>query len=241
MIAKRRTGWPFKSSCHVGLNMFKKVIIAEDQEMANISVRTTLAELNIPQLEYVYYCDDALEEIRRAMQAKQPYDLLITDLIFDPDARAVKLAGGKALIEAARALQPDLKVLVFSAEGKPATIDMLVNKMGVDGYIRKARNDMKELRAALEAISQHRQYLPRSIADLIKTKYAHSFTSFEITIIGQLAKGVRQKDIPAYLRSKDIKPSGLSSVEKCLNALREKLDFSNNEQLVLFCKEKGII
>jgi two-component system capsular synthesis response regulator RcsB len=50
-----------------------------------------------------------------------------------------------------------------------------------------------------------------------------------------------QKEIPAYLQENNIRPSGLSSIEKRLNLMKEVLDFSKNEQLVAYCKDFGII
>jgi len=76
---------------------------------------------------------------------------------------------------------------------------------------------------------------------LIKKKNTYEFTDFDITIVTLLAKGMRQKNIPAYLRQNKIRPSGLSSVEKHLNSMKEALNFSNNEQLIAFCKDMGII
>ena len=39
--------------------MFKRILIAEDQETQNISLQKTLADLGTEKPEYVYYCDDA--------------------------------------------------------------------------------------------------------------------------------------------------------------------------------------
>ena len=46
--------------------MITKVLIAEDQESANIAVQKTLEELNITNFEQVFYCDEALDRITRA-------------------------------------------------------------------------------------------------------------------------------------------------------------------------------
>jgi two-component system capsular synthesis response regulator RcsB len=43
------------------------------------------------------------------------------------------------------------------------------------------------------------------------------------------------------LQENQIKPSGLSSLEKRLNHIREVLNFSNNEQLIAYCKDMGIV
>jgi DNA-binding NarL/FixJ family response regulator len=178
-----------------------------------------------------------LKKIQKGKQDNQPYDLLITDLYFEKDYREQKISGGEALITAARHIQPGLKVLVFSAENKPAVIEGLFNRKDIDGYVRKARNDAKELKLAINSIVRNQRYFPRH---LIQQKNAHEFTEFDIIIISLLAKGIRQKDIPAYLLKKQIKPSGLSSVEKHLNHMREALNFANNEQLVAYCKDMGI-
>lgn len=221
--------------------MITKVLIAEDHESANISVQKTLEDLSIINIEYVYYCDDALHRISKTAGTDRSYDLLITDLYFEPDERKLTLNGGTELIAVARKVQPDLKVLVFSAENKPAIIEMLYKKLDIDGYVRKARNDARELKQAINEISQHRRYLPRHIMQLINSKNAYEFSDYEITIISLLAQGKLQKDIADYLQKHQIKPSGLSSVEKRLNHIRDALNFTKNEQLVAFCKDKGII
>jgi DNA-binding NarL/FixJ family response regulator len=221
--------------------MFKNVLIAEDHESANISVQKTLQDLGIGKVDYAHYCDDALGKIQKGLRNAQPYELLITDLSFEEDGYRQKLDGGAALIAAARQVQPELKVLVFSAENKEAVIRELYQKLSINGYVRKARRDAQELRTAIETIYKNKQHLPLEFRQAIRQKNAHDFTPYDITIISQLAKGMFLKEIPAYMQQQRIKPSSLSSIEKRLNQIKEVLDFSKNEQLVAFCKDKGII
>jgi DNA-binding NarL/FixJ family response regulator len=221
--------------------MIKKVLIAEDQECANISLQKALEELGITNVDYVYYCDDAFARIQRSKQADQSYDLLITDLSFEEDSRRQKITGGKELIAAARQIQPDLRVLVFSACREATTIEALDKALKADGYVRKARHDAKELREAIDKIANNQRHFPRYLMDLVKRKNAHDFSRLDIAVISLLARGTLQKDIPAHLQKNGIKPSGLSSVEKRLSLMKETFDFSKNEQLVAFCKDMGII
>jgi two-component system capsular synthesis response regulator RcsB len=221
--------------------MIKKVLIAEDHESANISVQKTLEELGIIHTDYVYYCDDALLKVQIAKQNNQPYDLLISDLYFEEDYHVQKITSGSDLITAVRQIQSDLRILVFSAESKATVIEMLYKKQDIDGYVRKARNDAKELKSAIETIANNQRYFPRALAQIIKQKNTHEFTEFDIAIISLLARGIRQKDIPDHLQQQQIRPSGLSSVEKRLNHMKEVLNFYNNEQLVAYCKDVGII
>lgn len=150
--------------------MINKVLIAEDHESANISVQKTLEELRIAPPDYVYYCDDALLKIQKAKQAAASYDLLITDLYFEKDHREQHLLNGKALIAAARVVQPELKILVFSAESKPAIIDDLFHKLHIDGYVRKARGDAKELKTAINYIIGNQRYFPRAFVQQTNKK-----------------------------------------------------------------------
>jgi two-component system, NarL family, captular synthesis response regulator RcsB len=221
--------------------MIERVLIAEDHEISSIALQRTMESIHIPHVDYVFYCDDALSKIKTAKALKNAYDLLITDLYFDEDGQAQKITCGTELIEAARIIQPELKVLVFSAESKATVLDTLFNKYEIDGYVRKARNDSKELQQAIQQLSQNRRYLPRHVTQLIKQKNSHEFSEFDITIISLLANGTALKNIPDCLQQKGIRPSGLSSVEKRLNLIKTLLGFTKNEQLVAFCKDMGII
>lgn len=221
--------------------MIKKVLIAEDHESANLSVQRTLEELGIADPDYVFYCDDALLKIKKAKQDGRPYELLITDLSFEEDQTKPNLRDGRALIEAARVVQPDLKILVFSLESRAAVIGMLFEQHGIDGYVRKARNDAKELKTAIESIGADRRYQPRHLQQLIQQKNVHSFTEYDVAILTLMTQGKRQKEIPTYLRERGFQASKLSSIEKRLKLIREVLEFTNNEQLIAYCKDMGIV
>lgn len=221
--------------------MIKKVLIAEDHQSVNLSVQKTLEELGVLDPHYAYYCDDALQKVQVAKQKNDPYDLLITDLYFIEDKIKQKLTDGSALIAAARKLQPDLKVLVFSLEKKPAAIEVLYEKLSIDGFVGKGRNDTQELIAAVRLISQHQRYYPRHLATRIGKKHTHEFSAYDIAVLSQMAQGTRQKDIPLYLKQQKFKATNLSSVEKRLRLIRETLEFTNNEQLIAYCKDMGIV
>lgn len=221
--------------------MIDKVIIAEDQEIANLSVQRTMEELRIPNIDHAFYCDDALHKIEMAKKKGDPYDLLITDLYFESDGKAQKIAGGFDLVREVRAVQPEIRILVFSAENRVATIDMLFSSYEIDAYVRKARHDAKELRAAFEAMLKGHRYYPPTVQQLLKEANTYEFADFDIHIIRLLSQGYSQKEISGYLKQQGTKPCSLSSIEKRLGQIREDLGFTKNEQLVLFCKDTGIL
>lgn len=221
--------------------MFRKILIAEDHEAINLSVQRTVKELEIPDVDHVFYCDDAVEKVKKSLRDNEPYDLIITDLYYDDDHHQQKLKNGKEMIAAIREIQPDVKVIFFSGEHKSGVIDSLFTNLKIDGFVRKGRNDAKELKKAITMVAEGEKYLSLDIKHDLKELNSYEFTSYDITLVSLLAQGVFLKNIPTYLQSNNIKPNSLSSVEKRLTGLREGLKINNNEQLVAFCKDLGLI
>ena len=221
--------------------MIDKVIIAEDHESANLSIEKTIAEFKVKDSEYVYYCDEAFNRIQLAIQKGKPYDLLITDLSFDADGNVQKIADGYELIRAVRSVQPEIMVLVFTGEDRAANINKLYTQYKIDAYVRKARHDIKELKRAFEALTRRETYYSHAVLQKLRQENSYELDPFDVTVIRLLALGFRQKEIESYLKANKIEPNSLSKVEKRLKALRDELGFKKNEQLVLFCKEKGLL
>lgn len=221
--------------------MIDKVIIAEDHESSNLSVEKTLEEFQITKCDYVFYCDDAFNKIQLAKQKGEPYDLLITDLYFESDENVQKIGSGFDLIRSVREMQPGIMILVFTGEDRPAIVGKLFQQYEVDAYVRKARHDIRELKLAFEAIAKGERYYPNAMRKLLKQASAYNFTDIDITIIRLISQGYRQRDIEEHLKQNNIEPSSLSMIEKRLKQIRDEHGFLKNEQLILFCKEKGIL
>lgn len=221
--------------------MFKKILIAEDHEMGSYSVQKTLEDLNIPTVDYVYYCDDAISKVQKSIRENAPYDLLITDLSFEEDHREQEIKTGQELIQEIRELQPSIKVIVFSGEHKTGVIENLFSEYQINGYVRKARNDSKELKKSIASVYINENYLSFDLKQEMKKFNNYEFSTYDITLVSLLSKGILQKNIPTQLEERNIRPSSLSSIEKRLNSLKEDLEVNSNEQLVAFCKDIGII
>jgi DNA-binding NarL/FixJ family response regulator len=189
----------------------------------------------------VYYCDDALAKVQKSLREQQPYDLLITDLYYEEDHHPQQIRDGRELIEKIREIQPSLKIIVFSAEHKSGIIDSLFKDYHINGYVRKARNDSKELKKSIASVYINENYLSLDLKQDVKKLNSYEFSAYDIALVSLLSKGILQKHIPEHFKEKNIKPNSLSSVEKKLNSLKEDLEVTSNEQLVAFCKDIGII
>jgi DNA-binding NarL/FixJ family response regulator len=222
--------------------MFKKVIIAEDFDTINIALIQSLEELAVPIIHHAKYCDDAFLKIRKAIADNQPYNLLICDLSFRADFRETKLSSGEELIAAARALQPDLKVIVYSIEDKSYRIKSLFQNHGINAYIMKGRNSMPELQKAIQYIATSgNSFLTPEILKNVSDKTLIEIDSYDIQLLLQLSKGLTINVIFSQFEESIIKPFSYSFVEKRIGKLRIYFKAINNVQLIGIAKDLGLI
>lgn len=222
--------------------MFKKVLIADDCDSTNISVQKTLTDLSIifDSRDHVTYCDAALSRLQKALTNGEPYDLLITDLSFNNDIPQV-LEDGTDLIRAAQKVQPGLKIMVFTGEGRSAVASRLYRDLNLDGYVPKGRGDIKDLKAAIEKIANDQRYLSANLRMDLKANFSIIFDEYDKMVISMLMEGNSQKEVAIYIKKNNIKPSSLSSLEKRLSEIKSTLNISNNEQLIAYCKDNKLI
>jgi len=219
--------------------MFKKALIVEDHEVRNLGVVNTLSELQIQNYDFVSYCDDALQKIKTAAD-QDPYDLLITDLSFDKDHVAQQINSGQELITEARKIHPNLKVIAFSIEKRPKVIDDLFKIQEINGFVSKGRNDGKDLRNTIKKVLKNEIVIPQEILNSIRNT-SFEFKEYDVTLIELLAKGWKQNQIEEHFKKNNITPDSKSAIEKRLNELRENLNAKNNIELIVICKDIGII
>ncbi|MDR6461244.1 DNA-binding NarL/FixJ family response regulator [Chryseobacterium vietnamense] len=220
--------------------MFKKVLIAEDHEVRNLGVVNTLTELQIQNFDFVNYCDDAFQKIKTAATDNISYDLLITDLSFDKDHMEQKINSGQKLIEEAKKIQPNLKVIAFSIEKKPKIIDDLFKVHNINGFVSKGRNDGKDLKNTIKKVFSGETVIPQEILNSIRNT-SFEFTEYDEKLIELLSKGWKQSEIETFFKENKITPDSRSAIEKRLNDLRFELGAKNNIELIVICKDIGII
>jgi len=220
--------------------MFKKVIIAEDHEIRNLGIVKSLGELQILDFEFVSYCDEALYRIRNAAKEGMPYDLLITDLCFDADHREQKIISGQQLIDEIRQIQPLLKIIAFSIEKRPKVIDELFKKYKISGYVSKGRNDAKELKNTIRKVYSGETVIPQEILNDIRNN-SPEITDYDVALMELLSKGWKQQEIADHFKKTGLNPDSRSAIEKRLNDLRDTLGAKNNIEMIVICKDVGIL
>ncbi|MFD2518064.1 DNA-binding response regulator [Salinimicrobium flavum] len=221
--------------------MFKKVLVAEDLDSINHAVATVLKELGVQEVGHAQYCDQAWIMARKALQEKQPYELLICDLSFKPDHREENLISGQELIAALKSEDPSLKVLVNSIEDHPQTVKTLWDSGNIEAYVCKDRNGMKDLKNAIWALEKGNTFNSPRIEAALKKDNLFILNEFEISLLTSISRGLTQEDIRDHLIKNNISPSSKSSIEKRLKELREEFGANTTPHLIGIVKDLKLI
>ncbi len=220
--------------------MFQKVLVVEDLDSIGFGIAQMLKqETTIKEVQQSLYCDDAHLKFLRAQKDNMPFDLLITDLSFKTDHRESKISSGDELVKTLKTKQPDLKAIIYSVEDRSVKVKSLFNDHKIDAYVVKGRKGLKYLVEAIVAISKNKTYISPELSGFMNRKEVFEIEDYDIELLKQLSNGLNQKEISSYFKTKNIQPSGISSIEKRLNLLKVELNAKNVIQLVAMGKDFG--
>ena len=222
--------------------MFTKVLIVDDHDDINQSVNTILKSLGIANIYKAQYCDEAFYKIKRAADIdKQPFDLLISDLSFKKDHRDCNLSSGEELIEALRKEYKDLSIIVYSMKDQLQKVRLLIKQYHVNAYVCKDRKSTFELKQAIEAVANKKQFVSPQVKKALSEKSALEIDDYDIELLKQLSYGLGKEQISEVFKTNSIAPSGLSSIEKRQNKLFIQFKAKNATHLVSIVKDLGLI
>lgn len=221
--------------------MYKKVLIAEDFDSINIAVEQTLKDLGVQEIHYAKYCDDAILKFKKALQDQQPFDLLISDLSFVEDYREVKIASGEELIQAIKEIQPNINIIVYSVEDKPYIIKTLFDKSQINGYVKKGRNSISQLKTAIETLLYGKTFISPELAHALQDKTGKEIDNYDITLLSHLANGIALEEMETLFKHLNITPNSKSTIEKRVARLKDYFKANNNIHLIAITKDLGII
>ncbi len=222
--------------------MFSKVLVAEDYEIANQGIIKVLnEELGIQNLHESKYCDDAYLKFRKAYQDNNPFQLLITDLSFKEDHKIQVRTSGIDLIKDVKSIQSDIKVIVYSQEDRPDKINMLFEKLSINGYVCKGQNAIKELLACLHGVYQDQIVFPPVLTQQSESGGMVHLDDLDMMLLEELAKGYTKKEIRLKLIQLNITPNGESSIDKRVSRLFDSFQAKNTTHLIAIVKDLGLL
>ena len=222
--------------------MFPKVLIAEELDCISMGMVHVFEELSISEFHYANYCDDAFLKIKKALQHKKPYNLLISDLSFKSGHWDNKLNTGGELIAAVKKIQPEIKTIVFSTEDKFYKIKSLFNDLGINSYVSKGSNSTPQLKKAIESIyAKDEKFVLGESFSILNNKSLIEIEPYDIAILKALSEGLRLNEIAFKFKNTGIIPCGNSSIEKRINKLRIYFSARNNVHLMAIAKDIGLV
>ena len=218
-----------------------RIFVSEDIDSNNLGVTTTLQNMGYAQIGHSQYCDDALLKLKKALNDGTPYDLLITDLSFENPRAKKNIQNGQELVTAIKAIQPTLKVIVFSVEDDHHTITNLFSDQQIDAYVCKGLNGLSELQKSIKAITNHEQYTCPIATAVLQQKNVLALDGYEQQLLAYLAKGYTQHEISALLKEQDISPNSVRSIEANISKLKDYFNATNTTHLVYVASSLGLI
>lgn len=221
--------------------MFQKILVAEDMDSINQAVAATLSEMDIQNIHHAQYCDQAWLMVKKAIQNKEPFELLICDLSFKKDHRNEKIPSGQQLIKILKSEDPGLKVIVNTIEDHPQTVRELWDSGTIDAYVCKDRQGLKYLKEAVKTVDSGKTYNSPNIEKLLQQDNLFVLDEFEMNILYLLSEGRNQDEVQEELSKKGIRPSSKSAIEKKLKELKEIFEAKTTVHLISIVKDLKLI
>lgn len=219
----------------------KHILLVEDSSGEAKGIITRLSEIKEYDVtvKWIDNCDEAL----KICISESQFDLIIMDLHYkDEDDTSFEIEEGDDLIiQLRKCYKSPPPIVVYSMIKQPVTLDLLVNNIGVDGYIIKGRRSLDELAYSLNLIFIGGHYISKEVKDVInKNKRALSIDRMDRAILRKLFKGFKINELPALLKKDGFSSCGQATVENRIKDLKEYFQAKTTLQLVALAKEKQV-
>lgn len=222
--------------------MFTKVLIADDIDFNDLGAIQILNELDVHEIQYAKYCDEALLKVKKAHLDGAPFQLLISDLSFKEDHQLNKLNSGEELIAAVKKECPNIKIIVFSIEDRAHRIKLLFDTLHINGYVLKGRNTIYDLKRAIQkAYNDEQDNISPELLYLLQDMTTSEINNYDVQLIKYLSRGISQENIENVFKLEGISPNSKSSIEKNINKLKIYFKANNTVHLVAIAKDLGIV
>ena len=207
-----------------------RIIIVEDQPICRLGIRSTLGNSTLDHEVLAEACNMA-EALALLDRLGNEIDLILLDYML-PDGT------GMDVIQAAKRLCPEAKIVVFSGEAGGATVKQLM-EAGINGFMSKSVNS-EEIAVVLSSVMAGQDYTEEGtfrIESDLKDDYEtmQSLTHREMELISLCANGLNAKQIAEEM---NITPH---SVENLKSSVFNKVGVKSTSELILFAFRVGLV
>jgi len=196
-------------------------LVADDHSIVRQGISLLIKELFF---NAKIYPSGTFKETLHVLRNTQ-IDLLVLDINF-PDGNSL------SILAEAKTLQPNLKILIFSAYEEDLYALRYLNA-GASGYLNKGSSE-EEIKMALQSMMVSGKYITQNIKDRILDSYIskkplnplEQLSDREVEVARLLIKGYGNMEIAELLHIKK------STVSTFKNRIFEKLDIDNLAELI---------
>lgn len=223
------------------MSKFKNILLVEDSSGEAKGIRTRISEITEFRINvnWIDNCDEAL----RFCKEEEEINMIIVDLHYKKEDQSnPKIENGEDfIIQMRKCFKSPPPIMVYSMIDQPATLDLLVNSIGVEGYIIKGRKSLDELAFALNLILIGEQYISKEARQILKkNKNALDITRMDRAILRKLYNGLQIKQLPKQLKDDGFTSCGQATIENRIRDLKDYFDAKTTLQLVAIAKEKKV-
>lgn len=207
-----------------------RILMVEDQPICRLGIRMSLAGTGV-SAELVGEAENVQQALAFLEKHGTDIDLILLDYAL-PDGT------GLDVIEAAKRLCPEVKIVILSGEAGGAIVKQLMDK-GINGFMGKDIQP-EELSAVLDTVMQGNTYEGQQTMHLQSDLKADmdtlaTLTRREMEIITLCAAGMSAKQIADEL---NITPH---TVENHKDSIFNKLKVKSTSELILYAFRVGLI
>lgn len=207
-----------------------RIVIVEDQPICRLGIRSTLEKSTLDQ-QILAEAATVAEAIEVLEHYGTETDLILLDYML-PDGT------GMDVLEAAKRICPNAKIVIFSGEAGGATVKQLM-EAGINGFMSKSINS-EEITIVLSSVMAGHDYNEEGtirIGNDLKDDYEtmKTLTRREMELISLCANGLSTKQIADEM---SITPH---SVENLKSVVFSKVGVKSTSELILFAFRVGLV
>jgi DNA-binding NarL/FixJ family response regulator len=207
-----------------------RIILVEDQPICRLGIRATLGSSTLDH-EVLAEARNVAEALALLERLGNEIDLILLDYML-PDGT------GMDVIQAAKRLCPNAKIVVLSGEAGGATVKQLM-EAGINGFMGKSVKP-EEVAVVLSSVMAGQDYNEEGtfrIESDLKDDYEtmQNLTHREMELISLCANGLNAKQIAEEM---NITPH---SVENMKSSVFNKVGVKSTSELILFAFRVGLV
>lgn len=218
----------------------RKALVIDTIDWVFLGLRQSLHEVFAFDMDYASSKDVALSMIRKHNKTNAGYDLLIIDIRFQNGFSDLGL-DFYSVIKQIRNHTPGIRIIGHSSDRRPFVLLSFVHEAALDACVLKGQNGTEEMIKAIRNLGQFKPYISPEIFQILNQAPPYHPDNYDKRLLTELANGSSQKEISNHFSKNGLSPSSLSSIEKRINLLKERLRAQNNVHLISRAHELGII